>query len=244
MAHDEVLTLRDILTTRLENARLVVLSACQTGVPGTELPDEVISLPAGLMQAGAGGVVASLWLVADLSTMMLMVRFYELWKGDGLEPAEALRQAQFWVRDTSNGEKAQYFKGFLPEFQGERITDKKCFMAAEGNILLAGMKIDRHGLGTGQGNISFVQVNGLCIILFPENQHMAAHMIAKINIQPELKGTQNNITGSLAGLPACGGIRSFVTGLNLEQTADGNSVKPVKQRRVPAGCFFQYLNTF
>jgi CHAT domain-containing protein len=122
MAHDNMLTLREILSTRLERARLVVLSACETGIPGTELPDEVISLPTGLMQAGAAGVVASLWSVSDLSTMMLMVRFYELWKRDGLAPPEALRQAQFWVRDTSNGEKARHFKGFLPEFQGgERL---------------------------------------------------------------------------------------------------------------------------
>jgi len=121
MAGDEVLTLRQILALRLENARLAVLAACETGVPGTALPDEVVSLPAGLMQAGVAGVVASLWSVSDVSTMMLMARFYELWRGAGLEPAEALRQAQFWVRDTTNGQKAAYFKGFLPEFAGERL---------------------------------------------------------------------------------------------------------------------------
>ena len=121
MAHDQTLTLRDILALRLENARLAVLSACETGIPGIELPDEVISLPTGLAQAGIAGVVASLWSVSDSSTMMLMTRFYELWKGDGLEPPEALRQAQFWVRDTTNGQKAEYFKSFLPEFSGERM---------------------------------------------------------------------------------------------------------------------------
>jgi CHAT domain-containing protein len=121
MAHGETLTLREILALRLENARLIVLSACETGVLGMELPDEVISLPTGLLQAGAGGVVASLWPVDDLSTMMLVVRFYQLWKDDGLEPPEALRQAQLWVRDTSNGRKAAYFKSFLPEFGGGRM---------------------------------------------------------------------------------------------------------------------------
>jgi CHAT domain-containing protein len=119
MAHDEILTLRDILALRLENVRLAVLSACETGIPGTDLPDEVISLPTGLAQAGVAGVVASLWSVSDLSTMMLMARFYELWKCDSLEPPEALRQIQLWIRDTTNGEKADYFKGFLPEFQPE-----------------------------------------------------------------------------------------------------------------------------
>jgi CHAT domain-containing protein len=112
-----MLTLRDILSLRLQNARLAVLSACETGVPGTELPDEVISLPTGLAQAGIAGVVASLWSVSDLSTMMLMARFYELWKAEGVEPPAALRRAQCWVRDTTNGQKAEYFKRFLPEFQ-------------------------------------------------------------------------------------------------------------------------------
>ena len=67
------------------------------------------------------GVAASLWSVSDLSTMMLMVRFYEFWRKDDIEPAEALRQAQIWVRDNTNGQKAKYFGSFLPEFG--RIND-------------------------------------------------------------------------------------------------------------------------
>jgi CHAT domain-containing protein len=91
-----------------------VLSACETGIPDLKNADEVIALPAGLLQAG---VVASMWAVSELSTMMLMVRFYEFWRKEGLDPAEALRQSQIWMRDTANSEKADYFKGFLPEFQ-------------------------------------------------------------------------------------------------------------------------------
>ena len=121
LAHDEVLSLGDILALRLEKTRLAVLSACETGVPGLELPDEVISLPTGLLQAGVAGIVASLWSVSDISTMVLMSRFYDLWKGQAMEPAEALRQAQRWVRDTSNGQKAEYFKGFLPEFGVQKM---------------------------------------------------------------------------------------------------------------------------
>jgi len=47
--------------------------------------------------------------VADVSTAMLMVRFYACWLQEELEPAQALRAAQRWVRDTTNGEKAAYF---------------------------------------------------------------------------------------------------------------------------------------
>jgi CHAT domain-containing protein len=116
MANDEVLTLRDFLEIRLPRARLAVLSACATAIVGTKLPDEVLSLPSGLLQAGVEGVVASLWFVSDCSTMMLMTRFYEFWRKEGMSAAEALRVAQQWVRDTSNGEKAVFFKQSLPEF--------------------------------------------------------------------------------------------------------------------------------
>ena len=41
---------------------------------------------------------------------MLLVRFYHLWRGEKqLEPHQALRQAQQWLRDTTNGEKMEFF---------------------------------------------------------------------------------------------------------------------------------------
>ncbi|MCU0571011.1 MAG: CHAT domain-containing protein [Oculatellaceae cyanobacterium Prado106] len=115
-----ILTLRDILELRLAEStnggiRLAILSACETGLPGAKIIDEVISLPTGLLQAGVAGVAASLWSVAELSTMMLLTRFYDYWRNDHLEPAIALRQAQQWLRDTTNAEKVAYFRDFLPE---------------------------------------------------------------------------------------------------------------------------------
>jgi len=116
MSGDHMLTLRDFLDAKLPRARLAILSACETGLPGAQLPDEVVSLPAALMQAGVDGVVGSLWSVPDISTMMLMARFYDYWKGDGMTPPYALRAAQQWVRDTSIEGKQEYYKTHLPEF--------------------------------------------------------------------------------------------------------------------------------
>ena len=110
MAHDEILSLRDLLGLKLQNLRLAILSACETGIPGTKLPDEVISLPTGLLQAGAAGIVSSLWSVADLSTMLLLSRFYDLWRTENLDPREALRQAQIWLRDSNGSDLAPYLK--------------------------------------------------------------------------------------------------------------------------------------
>lgn len=116
MAYDEVLDLRSILNLRLTGLRLAILSACETNIPGTQLPDEVVSLPTGLLQAGVAGVVAPLWAVSEASTLILLARFYDLWRTKNLAPAEALRKAQIWVRDTTNAQKSAYFRRFLPEF--------------------------------------------------------------------------------------------------------------------------------
>jgi len=111
MANGERLTLKKMLALRQNSIRLAILSACETGIPDfRKLPDEVVSLSAGMLQAGMGGVMASLWSVYDSSTMMLMAYFYESWRKQGMSPPEALRQAQIWMRDTTNREKQQYFE--------------------------------------------------------------------------------------------------------------------------------------
>jgi hypothetical protein len=92
------ITARELLTERLAGVRLAVLSSCESGRIGSELPDEVVALSTGLLQAGAAGVVASLWRVADQSTAVLLSRFLERWRLDGSAPAAALCQAQRDVR--------------------------------------------------------------------------------------------------------------------------------------------------
>jgi CHAT domain-containing protein len=131
LAGDDPLTLRELLGHRLARIRLAVLSACETAVPGLVLPDEAIGFPAGLLQAGTAGVVSSQWQVADASTMALMERFYEFWRGDGLNPAEALRQAQLWVRHITNREREQYFPGVV-EFVGPDDSEAKRAFWADG----------------------------------------------------------------------------------------------------------------
>jgi CHAT domain-containing protein len=114
---EQPLTLRDIVALDLR-MRLVVLSACETLIPGTELPDEVVALPTGLLQAGVGGIVASLWPVDDVATLIVMVEFYRLWRWEQVEPPEALRRAQQWLRDTPNGEIVRIYRAALDERAG------------------------------------------------------------------------------------------------------------------------------
>ncbi|MGG6269073.1 CHAT domain-containing tetratricopeptide repeat protein [Leptolyngbya sp. AN10] len=122
---DGLLTLRDILALNLSDhggIRLAILSACETGLSGIENADEAISLPTGLLQAGVAGVMASLWSVSDLSTMLLLTKFYDLWREQNLPPDQALRQAQIWLRDTTNEEKIAEFKTFIPAIANTRMS--------------------------------------------------------------------------------------------------------------------------
>jgi len=120
---DGSLTLLEIFDLNLDQARLAVLSACETGVPGIKLPDEAVSLPSAWMQAGVPGVVGSLWCVEDMSTAMLMARFYDLWRDGDLSPPQALRQAQIWLRDSK-------VKDLLHQFR-DRMPSARLRMSAE-----------------------------------------------------------------------------------------------------------------
>ncbi|MGG6269113.1 CHAT domain-containing protein [Leptolyngbya sp. AN03gr2] len=123
---DGKLTLKDILALNLSEKtgiRLAILSACETGLSGVlhsvlydiANTDEAISLPAGLLQVGVAGVIASLWAVSELSTMILLARFYDLWRKENLPIDHALCQAQIWIRDTTSQQKAQYFQFTYPD---------------------------------------------------------------------------------------------------------------------------------
>jgi CHAT domain-containing protein/tetratricopeptide (TPR) repeat protein len=105
------LALRDLLTLESQpQARLAFLSACETGLIGAELPDEVVGLASGFLEVGAAGVVSTLWAVADESTALLAGQFYDNWRTQGMDPLQALVSAQQWLRDLSAGELAKRFE--------------------------------------------------------------------------------------------------------------------------------------
>ncbi|GAB3890295.1 hypothetical protein GCM10029964_061580 [Kibdelosporangium lantanae] len=119
------LSLEQILRMRLET-RLAVLSACQTAVLGIDLPDEVVNLPTGLVQAGVAGVLATMWGVGQHASALLTATFYRHWQGGS--PAVALARAQRWLRDATVGELEEDWgramtagEGWLPAEAGERL---------------------------------------------------------------------------------------------------------------------------
>lgn len=96
---DGVLTALEVSSLDLQGTRLVVLSACETGVGQALKGEGVYGLQRAMMIAGAETQVTSLWQVDDNATKNLMVEFYEeLARGTGR--GEAMRMAQLAVRRT------------------------------------------------------------------------------------------------------------------------------------------------
>jgi CHAT domain-containing protein/predicted negative regulator of RcsB-dependent stress response len=89
---NENLTVKDARELNLRD-KLVVLSACETGLNKIVSGEELFGLTRGFLSAGASALVMSLWTVNDKSTLDLMRRFYsEFLKGEN--PAKALKIAQ------------------------------------------------------------------------------------------------------------------------------------------------------
>jgi CHAT domain-containing protein/tetratricopeptide (TPR) repeat protein len=121
LAANRPLTLASLLDTRLERCRLVMLSACETAVIGTQLIDETISLQSALLQAGAAAAIATAWAVYDTSAALLVARFYAEWRGpDAHPPHRALQLAQQWLRDSTNDEKLEWLGVWAAE--GKSLT--------------------------------------------------------------------------------------------------------------------------
>ena len=100
---DGFLTLGEIMNLRY-NARVVVLSACETGLGWAERGEGITGLTRAVMYAGSPSAVVSLWNVDDEGTRDLMVRFYENMIRKGIGTAESLRLAKKEMLKTQYGD--------------------------------------------------------------------------------------------------------------------------------------------
>lgn len=74
------------------NAKLVTLSACETGLGNISQGDELTGLSRAFLLAGSSTVIVSLWSVADYPTALLMTNFYGYLKDHPLQEALTLAQ--------------------------------------------------------------------------------------------------------------------------------------------------------
>lgn len=90
---DGILTAFEMSKLDLKGCKLVVLSACETGLGFMSQFGAEVGQKQALKQAGVGSIVFSLWQVPDEATAILMMAFYQnILKGDS--PRTALKDAQ------------------------------------------------------------------------------------------------------------------------------------------------------
>ncbi|MCC3468899.1 MAG: CHAT domain-containing protein [Microcoleus sp. PH2017_06_SFM_O_A] len=115
---DKCLTLAEIFGLRFKQCRLVVLSACETALIDTQNRSDYIGLPTGFLYAGAMGTLASLWAVNDLSTALMMVKFYEVLQ-PGVSIGQALHDTQRWFKSAITSDLLEWVEG-SDSFDGEQ----------------------------------------------------------------------------------------------------------------------------
>lgn len=92
-ADDYLLYAREIANIPLTQARLVILSACETGSGELVKGEGVMSLSRAFAYAGCPNTVASLWKADDAATSYLISRMYR-YLDKGLSIADAIRNAK------------------------------------------------------------------------------------------------------------------------------------------------------
>lgn len=103
----------------LPRTRLMVLSACQTGVEGFYEAEGMIGVSRSLLAAGVPLVVASQWKVDSPATAELMLKFHRYRRQAKLTTTTALRRAQLDMLMTDNEEFRQpYFWAAFAAFGG------------------------------------------------------------------------------------------------------------------------------
>ncbi len=132
------------------NAKLAVLSACNTGKSNLEKPEGAISLQRAFVFAGVPTTVSSLWEVPDVETSKLIVSFYEN-LNRGQKKDQALRNTKLDYLKTTDDELLKhpfYWAGFV--------------ISGDTTAIKTEPKIWRIGLGL----ITFLCVISLGIILY------------------------------------------------------------------------------
>lgn len=97
-----LLTISDIMSSSYEKSRIVVLSACQSGLGIFDRGEGITGLTRAVMYSGSPAAVVSLWNVADSATMSLMENFYENAVSKKMKLDQALRSAKLAMINSGN----------------------------------------------------------------------------------------------------------------------------------------------
>jgi CHAT domain-containing protein/Tfp pilus assembly protein PilF len=122
---DGILTALEAAYLDLSGTKLVVLSACDTGVGDVRNGEGIQGLRRALILAGSESQVISLWPVSDQATKDLMILYYKaLQQGEGR--GEALRQVQLrMLRGRTYRQHPVYWAAFIQSGEWANLGGKR-----------------------------------------------------------------------------------------------------------------------
>ena len=121
---DGILTALEASGLNLWGTKLVVLSACDTGVGEVKNGEGVYGLRRALVLAGAETQMMSLWPVSDEGTRDLMIGYYQaLQAGQGR--GEALRQVQLQMLARPDRQHPFYWASFIQSGEWASLDGKR-----------------------------------------------------------------------------------------------------------------------
>jgi tetratricopeptide (TPR) repeat protein len=121
---DGVLTALEAAGLDLWGTKLVMLSACDTGLGEVKNGDGVYGLRRALALGGSESQVMGLWKVADKATRELMVGYYTgLQRGEGR--SEALRNVQLQMLRSRERRHPYYWAGFIQSGEWANLEGKR-----------------------------------------------------------------------------------------------------------------------
>jgi CHAT domain-containing protein len=121
---DGVLTAYEAAGLDLWGTKLVVLSACDTGVGEVKNGEGVFGLRRALTQAGSETQVISLWPVSDLGARDLMIEYYKaLERGEGR--GDGLRHVQLEMLKRKGRRHPFYWASFIQSGEWANLEGKR-----------------------------------------------------------------------------------------------------------------------
>ena len=110
---DGIFTALEATGLNLSGTKLVVLSACDTGLGNISAGEGIYGLRRALVIAGSESQVISLWKVDDRATKDLMVSYYQGLQ-DNQGRSEALRKIQLQMLGSGDYQHPYYWASFIP----------------------------------------------------------------------------------------------------------------------------------
>jgi CHAT domain-containing protein len=121
---DGILTALEVASLNLWGTKLVVLSACDTGVGEVKRGDGIFGLRRALVLAGSESQMISLWPVSDAGTRELMFKYYRRLKaGEGR--SEALRNAQLNLIKNPKRNHPYFWASFIQSGEWANLDGKR-----------------------------------------------------------------------------------------------------------------------